>query len=410
MKHEIFKLDVKSMGPELDAPTITSLKSQKGNYLLCGLLFSNPSLVKIPLSDKGECGAKGDFVEAEGLDVETQAGDGYLGVLNGLGCSTSGESVCTLLHRGFLPGVLAGLMSKDIRGKKGPELLKFLQDQEGNGGAIRHSVVHVEPSGDLRSRSFKEPGILWDVSHVGDFVFGLSTTGVWREPYLKPDKREFMRSDLLNNFSLHRDEDGYFWFLGDKGRLLRMGLTDNKAQLTLLKGPDKSGLFISSASMVDSWMYVTCAGSKSIMRVRRNPITKEDESQFVAEFLHPITAICVVDHPEVQKVFFALSTDQGAEIHSLPVIKPEDVEMKAAAPKTSLELKLADVKAVSSLTAFPQSTLVLMEPDEQAEQSEVANQVKEFNWGPKPVLWGAVGALGQAVEGTTPRIIRFSQF
>ena len=51
-----------------------------------------------------------------------------------------------------------------------------------------------------------------------------------------------------------------------------------------------------------------------------------------------------------------------------------------------------------------------MSSDEQTDQENAgAAQNKEFDWGPKPVLWGAAGRLGEDLEKNPPRIIRFSQ-
>jgi len=412
MKFEVFSLNVKSIGKDYSPPVLTSVKAQKGESLLCGLLFSNPALLRIPLDANGNCKLEDGKVLATPLAVEEQAGEGFLGVFNGLGPSASGEAVCTLLHEGFLPGFMKGLLGKSIKGKKDIELWKFLQENESTSSALRHSVVHVEPGGGLRSRSFKESGILWDVAQVGDFVFGLSQKSIWREPYLKPDKREFLRSDLLNNFNLHRDEEGYFWFLNEQGRLLRMGLTDIKAQPTPLKTKSKSGLFVSSASVVDSWLYVTADDSKTLMRIRRNPISREEESQIVFESEFPITAIQVVDHPEVRKVFFTTSSASHALLYSFQVVDLDDRETLAPVPPVEKILELESIKTVGSLTLYPQPHLVLKQnegEDTTAEsQRSGASSHRDFDWGPKPVLWGSVGCLGQKAESSHSQILRIS--
>lgn len=414
MKCEVFELPVESLGADYEKPTITAVHAQKDDSILCGLLFAKPALVKIPLKSGGmPADVSGSKLNFTNLNVEVQAGNDLLGVLNGLRPSVSGEAVCTLLHSGFLPGVFKGLLGKDVKGKKGAALLEFLKSQEGSGSAVRHSVVHVEPSGDLRSRSFKEPGLLWDVAHVGDFVFGLSGSSVWREPYLKPDKREFLRSDLQANYGLHRDDDGYFWFMGSNQRLLRMGLTDIKAQPTPLKAPDLSGLFLSAASTVDTWLYVTAKNSKTLLRIRRNPISREEELQFVADFDRPVTGLVAVDHPEVRKLFVALEGQGETEIQSLAIIQPEDPEMIPPAPALKSELKIPGVSCVSSLTQTPQpipevAALEAHSEVDAVQQADAKPEARKVNWGPKPVLWAAEGKLGSPASGAMPRILRLS--
>jgi hypothetical protein len=420
MKYEIFKLKVESLGEQYETPTITSLQTQKDKVLLCGLAFSKPALVQIPLDGNNlpkmtKNSAGEQEVEYTNLELEEQSDSDLLGVLNGLRPSSSGEAVFSVLHSGFLPGVLSGLLGKSIKGKKGPMLVDYLNKQESAGGALRHSVVHVEENGHLRSRSFKEPGILWDVAHVGDYVFGLSNSAIWREPYLKPDKRETLRSDLGVNYQLHRDEDGNFWFLGSNSRLLRMGQTGIKAQPTPLKvgsTPPVSGdaLYLSAASAVDTWMYVTTNHSKTLLRVRINPVSREEEIQKVLELDRPITALLAVDHPEVSKLYVAIEGETSAEICSLPLIRPLDPEVIAPAPALQLELKIEGLACVRSLTPTPLPVpIVNLEDSLTASSAQSPSDQRQMSWGPKPVLWASVGRLGRPLSEDGPKVLRFSE-
>src|SRR5690606_36453239 len=139
---------------------------------------------------------------------------------------------------------------------------------------------------------YKEPGMTWDIHFLGDYVFGLFPNQMWREPYLHLaiEKREALRKDLTGNNKLHRSEDGTFWALAENGRLMRFQYTENKAKPTPLKVPakDSQDFELSAASKVDGWLYGVAGAGKTLFRVRRNPISFEEEIQKLWEAPEPI--------------------------------------------------------------------------------------------------------------------------
>lgn len=364
MKTELFELPTKSL-EGYESPSVSALHSQQDGSILCGVSFSNPSLFRLK-HDK-------NFV-IEDLGLEEEVGSGCLGVMNGLWSATSGDTAFAVLHEGFAPGFLKKLAGGDVRGKSGPDLIKNLLEQDGGMGAsVRHSVVQIV-EGEFRVRRFREPGALMDAAHIGDFIFGLCGTSIWREPYLNAEKRETLRKDLVGNLSFHRDGSGNFWFQGQNGRLLRMGQTDIKAKPTTQKIPKwtESSLFeISAASPVDEWLYGVSGDSKVLFRVRVNPVSNEEEMQVVGEFAQRITGIAFQgeaavsvaptnqdqameqkEAPAVSEAFLAISLEspEGAEIRLGRVTPSEDPEMSSALPELKSLGRIRGVNQIGSLT------------------------------------------------------------
>ena len=356
MNVEVFELPVtKFLGPE--QASVTSLHVQSDGTLLAGLAFANPMAFEISLDVK-----TGKILKAESMDFESSFGDDAVGVLQGFRETLTGDTVATVAHKGFAPGFLAKLSGSDVFKKSGPALLAELNANTGGMGAgVRHSVVELHKEG-FQLRHVKMPGALLDVALVGDYLFGLTGSEIWREFYLKADKRETLRGDLAGNAALHRDSDGNFWLQSNNGRLLRVGQMDIKAQPTTVKLPGK-GIDLSTASEVDGWLYATCDASKTLFRVRRNPISKEDELQVIDRFETPITAMCTVESPAVESaeapvaakgsIFFALSGPSGAgnsRLYRVATRTAEDIEFPPASGKPEW---IGDVKCngdVSSLT------------------------------------------------------------
>ena len=402
MKVETFELPVTPLKGDYEAPSVTALESQSDGSLLCGVAFASPAVMRLRVTDAGLSPK-----DAEDLKVEESLGADVLGVTNGLRPSTSGDTAFALFHKGMLPGVFSGLLGKGLSGKRGKALVDFLLEQDGGmGTALRHSVVQLSEN-KLVVRHFKNPGMLWDVAHIGDFVYGLHSTSVWREPYLNVEKRETLRGDLGANFSFHRDDAGNFWFVGQNMRLMRMAQGDNKAKPTPLKFADNSGFSVSATSTVDGWLYGTSGHSKTLVRIRINPVSFEEESQKICDFSQPITGLCAVDHPEVHKLVIAVEGREGAEIHALDLIRPEDPEMLPPVPVVRSLGRCEGVNCVSKLTLLPLPKVEAPEID-----SDPSSEIrKPANAGPPPVIWAGEGRLGWGVEDARkPRLLRISGF
>ncbi len=324
-----------------EGPVVTALHMQKDGSLLCGLIFSKPSLFRVRFQD-----GKAHFSD---LKLEDDLGGDLLGVIGGLRFTTSGDTALAAIHGGFLPTFAQSLAGGSITKKSGQELLNFFADNDGGMGAnVRHSVVQL--SGDETNlRRVKDPGAILDVAHLGDFIFGLHGTSVWREPYMNSEKRETLRKDLGLNRGFHRDTDGNFWFVGENGRLLRMGQTDIKAKPTPLKFPEDS-FELSAATDTEGWCYATTKSSTELYRIRRNPMSHEEESQKVHAFEHRITGLLAVDRETDPLLLIAVEGAQAAEIYSISLVKPEDPELPPPALSPKLLGKIEGCRAISCLT------------------------------------------------------------
>lgn len=249
--------------------SVTALHFQQDGSLLCGLSFSNP--IALRLTPK-IAGGKTVF-DVVDLELEDTFGSDLYLVSQGLRGTTSGDTAFAVLHGGMLPGFVRSLMGQELSKKSGPELIQFLFSNSGGmGGFVRHSILQLL-SGELSARRMKEPGAVLDVAHIGDYIFGLTGSSIWREPYLNSEKRETLRNDLQGNASLHRDESSMFWFLGANGRFLRMGQTDIKAVPTPLKWPGNlaaNPVFRQSTEgAFDSWLYGIADEANTLFRVRK---------------------------------------------------------------------------------------------------------------------------------------------
>jgi len=398
MKYNVVNLPINAIAGDYEAPAVTTLKMQRDGTLLCGLSFASPALLRLNVSAQGNLDKVENLAEKAGFDSNT------LAVVNGLRAAQSGESIFCLLHEGFTPGFLKGILGKKIEGKKGEALMGFLNSQ--GGSSVRHSVVEIRNDGEIIGRRVKEPGILWDTLQMGSYVFGLEGGALWREPYLNSEKREVLRSDLHGNFCFHRDDAGYFWFMRDTGQLLRLGLSDIKPVPTPLKSLSKEGLFCSSASSVDGWIYLS---SKNILfRVRKNSISGEEELQEVATLSGAITSLLCLDDSRVKKLFVAIEGTECAEIWSLDLVAPEDPEMMPKVPELKKHIQIAELKIVNSLTSLFEAANIEDSDEDSGKDSPAENSpqgdsklshkiVSQKAAGPV-VMWGGEGKLGWGQE------------
>jgi hypothetical protein len=349
-----------------DVPSVTALHSQADGSIYCGTIFSAPCLFRVRADAAGT-------LSVETVDLEKDLGKGLLGVQNGLRRTLSGETAFTVLQEGFAPGFVRKLSGGDLKGRSGPALVKFLAEQDGGMGVgVRHSICEFI-SKELRVRRFREAGALIDTARIGDFIFGLTGSSVWREPYLNTEKRETLRKDLDGTRALHRDSVGNFWFQGQQGRLVRMGQMDIKAKPTplRLRGWTPGGSFdLSAASPVDEWLYGTTFDSRVLFRVRVNPVTNEDEMQIVGEYGQRISALtfledldpeAVLAHaapvegdafvPRAVTLCVAFEGSEAAEIHTAPHATVEDPELLADTPTLSFRGRVPEVRVLGSLTS-----------------------------------------------------------
>ncbi len=342
MKYDLFEIPAAPLEAGL-LPSVTGLEVQGDGTLLCGLSFANPLLLKITPKGSGK-------PEIEDLGVEDYVAGGFA-IVRGLRGTTTGDTALVVLQDGLLPAWVRGLVGSEWRRKEGVERAQFLRLQEGGLGAhLRHSILQIV-GGELRVRHAKAPGALLDVAHIGDFVFGVSESEFWREPYLNAEKRETVRSDLEDNRQLHRDGDGNFWFRGEGGRALRAGQTDIKATPTTLRIKGES--FSASAdSPVDGFCYGVTAEGKQLFRVRRNRISKVEEMQMIGDFSGEVTALACVDHPENPYLLIVESdTPQGVAIHRLELRRLGEDEEDLPAPGNLTRVgDLREFSSASTLT------------------------------------------------------------
>ncbi len=377
LKYNLFELPIsEAKFKAAERPSVTALHSQHDGSLLCGLSFCKPLLFRIVISDKSP-----KFVD---LKLEEAMGDSAYAITQGLRSNISGITACAVLHDGFLPNFLKSVAGGDCLSKTGKELLDFIFANDGGMGAVaRHSVVQIANDG-VSLRRFKEPGVLIDVAHIGDFIFGLGGSSIWREPYLNSEKREVLRKNLGKNHALHRDDSGNFWLVGANSRLQRMEQTDIKSKPTVLMFPAPE-FEVSAASETDGWLYSTSNDGRDLYRVRRNPISFEEEMNKVGGFSGPISGLVALDREENSVLVVSVESPDGAEIHTVALIKPEDPELPPPPASPILVGKVPEIRCVSSLTL---------------DRSDAA----------KKTIWGGESRLGCGEKGfKSTRLVQISQ-
>lgn len=343
METKFFEIPAKALGAQ-EAASVTALHAQKDGSLLCGLRFASPCLFRVAVQK-----SESKFID---LKLEEVLGADLLGVTGGLRSTTSGDTAFGALHGGMLPGFLQGLFGGSPRKKSGRELLDFLVKNDGGlGTCVRHSVVQLAKD-EINLRRVKEPGAIFDVAHVGDFIFGLAGNSIWREPYMNSEKRETLRKDLGYNESFHRDSQGNFWLVGENQRLQRMGQTDIKSKPTVLKLAE-STLSLSTSSETDGWLYVTTLNSKDLYRLRRNPVSFEEELQKVHSFATEITGLVAIDREgegSTSELIVTLKGSAAVEVYSVGLLVPEDPELPPPAPAPQRLGEIANAKQLNALT------------------------------------------------------------
>lgn len=347
MRKNVFEYSVPKLDGFNQAPSLRSLHLQEDGSLWGAFLFSSQPLQKFEWDKKD-----GNVVAVESEGLESILGNDCIGIWSGVRPSSTGDTVLTAWHKGAVPALL-NFFGTDLR-KADTAAIGNLIRTDGSGSTIRHSILELN-SGEWQVRRGKEAGVLSDVSIVGDYVFGLTPRAVFREPYLKTEKREVLRTDLQGNFMINRDAVGNFWFQAQNGRLLRMGLTDLKPKPTPLKVAGGE-LGISASSSVDGWMYAIVNDARQLVRIRINPITLEEELQVVSEFEGRADAIHVVDHETTAKLLVAESiSGQGSRVLAYDLATPEDAEMIGEAPTYKVISTLDGVQRIAAIASKVQS-------------------------------------------------------
>jgi hypothetical protein len=335
---------------------VSALQFQKNGDILCGLLFASANLFRISLDSSGQAS---QIVDQK---IEEKVGDPDLwGIGHGLRGTSTGDTVFSTWHSGFLPGMVGGLFGKNLDSVPLDKVHEFCVNQNG-GSFARHSIVEVI-SGEYVIRRSKESGLLWDVAHIGDYIFGLEMGAVWREPYLHSEKRETLRGDLGLNYYLNKDkgEEGLFWFAGQDERLFRLALTDIKAKPTTIRVPGSSGIEKSKASSFDGWLYCVCADSKILVRVRRNPVSAQEELQVVYKSERVIQELEIFDSESEARLVMALGPVEGTgsgsvEILTTELVRTPDPEDIGEAPKLTSVGLLEGISGVKEMAHSPTST------------------------------------------------------
>lgn len=347
MRKNIFEYSVPAIAGCTQSPTLRTLQLQQNGALWGGFLFSSAPLQRFEWDAKD-----GNVVGVESEDIEEILGEDGIGIWAGLRPSSSGDTIFTAWHRGSVPAFI-NFFGSDLR-KADTATIGSLIRKDGGSATIRHSIIELN-NGDWQIRRGKEPGVLSDVAIIGDYVFGISPKAVFREPYLKSEKREVLRSDLQGNFALNRDAAGTFWFQSQNGRLLRMALTDLKPKLTPLKVAGGE-LGLSDSSSVDGWMYVLTLNGKQLVRIRINPITLEEELQVVSQFEGRADAIHVVDHETTSKLIVSESMNgQGSRLLVYALGAAEDPEMIGAAPTFEVVSMFEGVQRIAAIASKVQN-------------------------------------------------------
>ncbi|NCN40339.1 hypothetical protein GW916_03730 [bacterium] len=330
-----------------EKPSATKLQVLPDGNFVVASAFARPLLSKFAPTSSALAPTMSD------MRLEAKVGPDSLAVVGGLHESEFGDIDLAVIHAGSMSGWMKKLLGKKFNDKTGTDLVQFLDDK-GESSAV--STTHMQiKKGKFEIRRDRESGLLWDLWFLGDYVFGLTPSHMWRERYLhmQLEKRETLRNDLLGNFQIHRDEGGSFWSLMENGRLARFEYTEDKAKPTLkrLPGLDKNhGFERSAASKTDGWLYGVSGAGTELFRVRRNAVTFEEEIQNLWTTEAPITALTAVDTEEAPQLLVATEGKDGAGLYSFALIKPEDPELLPDIPPAVAVANVKDVPRVSVLT------------------------------------------------------------
>lgn len=321
----------------------TTLQKQQDESLFLGTLFSKSPLLKLKLS-------KDKLDEAVSLGLEKEFADDLVGVMGGARGTMTGDTAFATLHRGS-SGVMGLFKKKKAFDNEEDFWIDVACNGDSYGFSYKHSIVQII-DGKIQVRRSREPGTVLDAAHIGDFIFGLNGYSLFREPYLNSEKRVTLRNDLGINYRFHKVEDGVFWLIGEDNKLMKVGLTDNKAMPTTKKLPDSP--FRASADCdVDGWLYGIAANT--MFRLRINPENRRDDYQEIFKWSEGTPESIVVYETEAKEGearqasgIVSLSSNLGVQIFEFHTQKPEDAEEIPAAPELKKVWESADYVSVKN--------------------------------------------------------------
>lgn len=338
-----FSLPVKRRAGFKNEPFVSRVGLQSPGVILCGLLFSDPVLLRV------EMGTDGQVKGTEVIDDQVGFDEDVIGIGGGLHGSERGETQFSVWHHGFLPKWIRQFRGAKTEDMSASELYSFAADQSGGMGALlRHSIVE-HSKGETNVRRLRDPGALVDVQLIGANLWGLGPTYVFREPYMNSEKRENLRSDLSFHQSFLRDADSNFWFADANSVLMRMGLSDIKPKKTPLKVPDAGELGEGMASPVDGWLYFVAGGNR-LMRLRMNPASRVEEMQTIAKTTGAISGLWVRDSSDGQQaevLFFDTTTK--VELKRFASTRQEDPEDLPPVPEVTVLRDFPNQQSLSHL-------------------------------------------------------------
>jgi len=349
MKIQTAGLQVKPLDSQAQSPSLMGVRVLPTGELVVGTVFGSPGLRKVDWRS-GDVPAK-----IEDLKLEEELGGDVMGVMGGFRISERGDLDIVALHEGSFPRWIRKIFGKDFSSKSGLALVNHL---DSTSSALGAQTSHVQwKDGKFNVRRYKEAGMTLDLQFLGDYVFVMFPGNFAREPYLhlQLEKRETLRSDLAGNRALHRSEDGTFWMIAKNGRFSRFQYTEHKAKPTPLKFPgfEISPVFaLSASSSTDSWLYGVGGDQRTLFRLRRNPVSFEEELQEIWKSERPITALTAMDRAENSKLLVAV---EGGEFYAFAIVKADDEEALPAIPAPEKLGSATGVASVSSLTFDPAS-------------------------------------------------------
>lgn len=340
----MFKLISLNAKSKLFPVEVTTLQEQKDGSFFLGLLFAEKSLLKVTLENDS-------LKELKALDIEKEFDADYLGITGGLRGTSTSDTAFATLHKGSAG--LMGLFKKASAPKNAYEMWEDLAIGKGSFGfSYKHSIVQIV-NGAFKIRHKQQPGVLLDAAHIGDFIFALSGNTIFREPYLNSEKRYFLREDLETNHRLHKVEDGVFWLVGDQNKMMKLGLTDNKALPTTKKVPGVP-MRASADCAVDGWLYAIAGNT--LFRVRVNPESRVDDLQLIKTFQDAVPLSVAVSELKVKegearkaKIYLSVAKEKSTEFYSFETTRPEDMEEVPQAPDLTREWESGDILRLSNL-------------------------------------------------------------
>lgn len=364
-----WKYELKGIEGYAERPSFTKSQFLASGEILLGAAFSRPLCLRVVPAKLPDAEPSYEVVQ-----LGEAIGDDALAVVGGFHPSRGNDVDMSVLHPSGMSGWMKKLFGKDFSQKTGEDLVQFLDEK---GDSLSSSHLQWK-NGKFEVRRVKDAGLAWDVWFLGDYVFGVTPTHLWRERYLhlQLEKRETLRNDLLGNFQIHRDGGGSFFALTHSGRLCRFEYTESKAKPTPKRLPGMEinhGFEFSVISETDKWLYGVSGAGTELFRLRRNPVSFEEEVQSLWRSEQPISAIASIDGKENSAIVLAVENSGGAKLFRFKTVVAEDAELLPEVPAAEELGRVDACDRVSTLTW-------------------------DFNQPDKSILWAAEGYFGSAMS------------